>query len=125
MEKDIRWVQRFQNFSSSIAHLETKHLIFTMRQSFYPYKELDTLHFFRPVENDTLVFYGEIYKYPFYKGVGGCDCCDDVKEEYLQQSFKDSNGKYKFKVVMAYRYYTITKAFNFIWVGSFCTPYKV
>ena len=69
-------------------------------QSWYPYQESDTLHFYRPVENDTLIFFGEKYKYPFYKGVGACDCCDDEKIEYLQQGFKSANGEYYFRVEM-------------------------
>lgn len=69
-------------------------------QSWYPYQETDTLHFYRPIENDTLTFFGEKYKYPFYKRVGACDCCDDVNNEYLQQGFKSANGEYYFRVEM-------------------------
>jgi hypothetical protein len=69
-------------------------------QSWYPYQELDTLHFYRLPENDTLVFYGSKYTYPYYVGVGGCDCCNDEKIEYLQQTFYSEDKKSNFRVEM-------------------------
>jgi len=69
-------------------------------QNWYPYKELDTLHFFRPIENDTIVFYGGKYNYPTYEKTSGCDCCPTPVHEYLQQTFRDTVNKYDLKVEM-------------------------
>lgn len=69
-------------------------------QNWYPYKELDTLHFFRPIENDTIVFYGGKYNYPTYEKTSGCDCCPTPVHEYLQQTFRDTVNKYDLRVEM-------------------------
>jgi hypothetical protein len=69
-------------------------------QNWYPYKENDTLRFFRPVENDTIVFYGGKFSFPFYDKVIACNCCGVTRNEYLQQTFRDTVNKYNLKVEM-------------------------
>ncbi|MBU3661693.1 MAG: hypothetical protein FGM41_00640 [Bacteroidetes bacterium] len=69
-------------------------------QNWYPYKENDTLRFFRPVENDTIVFYGGKFSFPFYDKVIACNCCGVTRNEYLQQTFRDTVNKYDLKVEM-------------------------
>ena len=69
-------------------------------QNWYPYKENDTLRFFRPVENDTIVFYGGKFSFPFYDKVIACNCCGVTRNEYLQQTFRDTVNKYDLRVEM-------------------------
>ena len=69
-------------------------------QSWYPYKENDTLNFLRLPENDTLVFFGSVFSFPTYERSAGCDCCPIQHDEFLQQTFYSEDKKNNIRVEM-------------------------
>ncbi len=69
-------------------------------QSWYPYKENDTLNFLRLPENDTISFYGSTYSFPSFDRVVACDCCGVVRNEFLQQTFYSEDKKNNISVEM-------------------------
>jgi hypothetical protein len=60
---------------------------YKLYQSWYPYKENDTLNFLRLPENDTISFYGSTYSFPSFDRVVACNCCGVIRNEYLRQTF--------------------------------------
>lgn len=69
-------------------------------QSWYPYKEFDTIHFQRIPEMDTIVLYGSKYTYPIDIIYVACDCCDDEHYEFIKQNFISSDNSYTIQLEM-------------------------
>jgi hypothetical protein len=73
---------------------------YKLYQSWYPYKEKDTLNFLRLPENDTLIFYGSVFSFPTYDIGVECNCCGLVRNEYLRQTFLSKDMKDSLRVEM-------------------------